>query len=389
VPAETLNPRYGAPELAEGQPSPASDQYSLALLFQELLLGVHPLRGLYQRGRTAPRGRAQPNVELLPAPDRPVVLSALDPDPAERFPTLTEFVDALERATPEGRHSSGLVRRPTLGCTSPVVETPVAQAPPPRTPRQLLDELVNAVARGFAVRSSGRIFYQLQPGPRVSHRCWVRFLPGMLKLKLDGFRQQWKAQEVSATERTFAFEVRGRRSFLARCFGQGPGLRLDVRLGLPQSARAGLTPLAIEIAPLGCSGADASGLLDEFAPALLTSLHGYLQPASERPDQERYPYAEPVQLVPGALPGRPATPLPARARVLARDGLTAVVVSPLPGREAVVVLPSPAGTGQTFELPARVASTEPTAGGHELELLFDDPAEAAPPVPNLAGTPRA
>ena len=44
-----LNPRYTAPELLAGQVKPTSDQYSLALIYLEMLTGIHPFRNLSPR----------------------------------------------------------------------------------------------------------------------------------------------------------------------------------------------------------------------------------------------------------------------------------------------------------------------------------------------------
>src|SRR5262249_58110595 len=93
------NPRPAAGELSPRRSSRACDQYSLALIYQELLTGVHPYRNLNQRQMAAARLRGNPDVGLLPAIDRPVVLQALHLDPDRRFPSCTEFVAALEATT--------------------------------------------------------------------------------------------------------------------------------------------------------------------------------------------------------------------------------------------------------------------------------------------------
>src|SRR5262249_35243997 len=95
----TFNSRYAALELFDGVVTPTSDQYSLALLFQELLVGLHPFRNLNPRQMATPRLRGQPDLAMLPAHDRPTLLRALLPDPEERFPSCREFVAALEEAS--------------------------------------------------------------------------------------------------------------------------------------------------------------------------------------------------------------------------------------------------------------------------------------------------
>ena len=61
-----LNPRYAAVELFDGVISDACDQYSLALIYQELLVGLHPFRNLNARQMTSAKLRGQPELSLLP-----------------------------------------------------------------------------------------------------------------------------------------------------------------------------------------------------------------------------------------------------------------------------------------------------------------------------------
>lgn len=95
-------PRYLAPEVISGSdPSPASDQYSAAILFQELLTGAWPYpesptaaNALHHQLSTAPT----PLIETLPG--APVALDqaiqrALSKDPASRFESMDHFVAAI------------------------------------------------------------------------------------------------------------------------------------------------------------------------------------------------------------------------------------------------------------------------------------------------------
>jgi hypothetical protein len=80
--------RYAAPELPDRlQDGRACDQFSLAAVFQELLTGTPPFRS---------RPAGEPNLAPLPDADRAAVARALSFDPAKRFPTCVDFVDALE-----------------------------------------------------------------------------------------------------------------------------------------------------------------------------------------------------------------------------------------------------------------------------------------------------
>jgi serine/threonine protein kinase len=90
-----FTPRYTAPEVLQGAVDPRSDQYSLALVYAELLTGSFPYPG-----QTAPQlilqhVTAAPDLSALPPQDRPAVARALAKEPPQRFATCTAFVRAL------------------------------------------------------------------------------------------------------------------------------------------------------------------------------------------------------------------------------------------------------------------------------------------------------
>jgi Protein kinase domain len=94
-------PAYTAPEVFwQGKVSAGSDQYSLAAVYAELRLN-RPLfltRNLFQ----LMRDHLQRTPELLPLleAEQRVLKQALAKDPAERFKSCRDFVQALERTVP-------------------------------------------------------------------------------------------------------------------------------------------------------------------------------------------------------------------------------------------------------------------------------------------------
>lgn len=90
-----ISPAYAAPELFQGTFSKASDQYSLALAYHELLTGQLPFRGKNPRQLALQHARAEPDLDRLPEADRPVLARALAKDPAQRWDSCAEFVQAL------------------------------------------------------------------------------------------------------------------------------------------------------------------------------------------------------------------------------------------------------------------------------------------------------
>jgi eukaryotic-like serine/threonine-protein kinase len=90
-----LTPRYVAPEVLHGTPSSCSDQYSLALVYCELLTGGFPYPGRTPQQLMLQHVSGQPNLSLLPPADRPALAQALAKKPEDRFPSCLAFVQAL------------------------------------------------------------------------------------------------------------------------------------------------------------------------------------------------------------------------------------------------------------------------------------------------------
>jgi len=90
-----FTPLYAAPELFEGHPSPTSDQYGLAIVFQAMLTGNPPFNGRNAAQLTSQNLRSQPDLTAIPPADRPVAARALSKTATARFASCREFVDEL------------------------------------------------------------------------------------------------------------------------------------------------------------------------------------------------------------------------------------------------------------------------------------------------------
>lgn len=101
-----LTPVYAPPELFDGRPSMHSDQYSLAVMYQELLTGTRPFGGRTIAQLATQHVHSAPNLSPLPAADRPVIARALEKDPNRRFTSCCEFVDALRASQSSGFNAS-------------------------------------------------------------------------------------------------------------------------------------------------------------------------------------------------------------------------------------------------------------------------------------------
>ncbi|HJT76608.1 MAG TPA: tubulin-like doman-containing protein, partial [Gemmataceae bacterium] len=107
-----VTPVYAAPETFDGWVSRHSDQYSLAIVYQELLTGQRPFAGGTVRQLVMQHLQAQPNLASLPEAERPIIARSLAKHPDERYPTCKELIQALRQAgapaaasslCPEGR----------------------------------------------------------------------------------------------------------------------------------------------------------------------------------------------------------------------------------------------------------------------------------------------
>jgi serine/threonine protein kinase len=133
-------PLYASPETFQGSLSRQSDQYSLAIVYQQLLTGTVPFwsPNVYQLILQHLSGT--PNLTVLPAADQPAVARALSKSPEDRFPSCQEFVRSLLAVPAEARLTPPVPTRAAAAAASaatrptanPTVAAP-ALAPPART----------------------------------------------------------------------------------------------------------------------------------------------------------------------------------------------------------------------------------------------------------------
>jgi hypothetical protein len=93
-----VTPLYAPPETFSGKIHQHSDQYSLAIVYQELLTSQRPFGGKNARALAQQHMHEEPELRSLPEAERPIVARALSKDPAKRFPSCLAFVRALYNA---------------------------------------------------------------------------------------------------------------------------------------------------------------------------------------------------------------------------------------------------------------------------------------------------
>lgn len=120
-----VTPVYAAPETFEGWVSRFSDQYSLAIVFQELLTGTRPFNGANTRQLLMQHISGSPDLNSLPVADRPIIARALAKKPDERWPSCLEMVRELKGA---GLPSAPA---PAASTSAPHQAGPEPASPPP------------------------------------------------------------------------------------------------------------------------------------------------------------------------------------------------------------------------------------------------------------------
>lgn len=131
-----VTPLYASPETFQGKISAQSDQYSLAIVYQELLTGHRPYVGKNIRQMAQMHLQAEPDLRSLPEAERPVLAKALAKDPAKRFTNSMAFVAALYKA----RSSTRIVEVRS----QPVSSTNV------RKPKSLSDTMEDLLLEDYA-----------------------------------------------------------------------------------------------------------------------------------------------------------------------------------------------------------------------------------------------
>ena len=124
---------YMAPEQIQGHPRPASDQYALGVVVYEWLCGNRPFQGTFteialQHTMAPPRPLRQ-YLPTLPLEIERVVMTALQKDPQQRFPSVRVFAHALEQACLQ-QHTSTANKTFQLAPTFMLPQSPPVITPP-------------------------------------------------------------------------------------------------------------------------------------------------------------------------------------------------------------------------------------------------------------------
>jgi len=154
-----LTPIYAPPEVFEGRPSRRSDQYSLAIVYQEMLTAVLPFPGRTAAQLAAQHLNAKPRLSSLSENDQAVIARALSKKPSDRFGSCRELTDALVEA---GKRPAGQAAAPIGGDSghSDVSGSPTAT----RLPSEMMANLDAATRAVQQLTSAGGVINPTQGG---------------------------------------------------------------------------------------------------------------------------------------------------------------------------------------------------------------------------------
>ncbi|MEA1951465.1 MAG: tubulin-like doman-containing protein, partial [Planctomycetota bacterium] len=95
-----LTPVYASPEIFDGRPSLQSDQYSLAIVYQEMLTSALPFPGRTPAQLAIQHASAEPRLGPLPSNEQATIARALAKNPQDRFPNCRAMVESLADTSP-------------------------------------------------------------------------------------------------------------------------------------------------------------------------------------------------------------------------------------------------------------------------------------------------
>ena len=184
-----LTPVYASPETFEGTVSDRSDQYSLAIVYQELLTGTRPITGKNGRQLAMAHVNGEPDVSALPEADREIVKRGLAKKPDARYASCGEFVEALKKATP-ARVPGEKVRvsrpaTPTYGdfdlgeaAADPRMEAKVERKSGPRSKHDTLPNLFGSqtdtkptIPKPLPTKKPAKVQSELPDDPEAAEPC--------------------------------------------------------------------------------------------------------------------------------------------------------------------------------------------------------------------------
>ncbi|WP_197525875.1 tubulin-like doman-containing protein [Pseudobythopirellula maris] len=193
-----MTPVYAAPEVFKGAPERNSDQYSLAIVYQEMLTGAVPFPGENAAELTLQHMNHEPNLASLESGDRYAIARALAKDPNDRYASCRELVEALVNS----EEGAGFDAAPSAGAPA---------AAPPRASRHSATEVFEEEEDAQTSGAAPILIAELEPAAAAADA-------GAAEFSAEGF----------APSPALFVGVGGSAGHVLRCLRQGVAQQLGV-----------------------------------------------------------------------------------------------------------------------------------------------------------------
>jgi hypothetical protein len=364
------NVRYAAPELFTGVWSRHCDQYSLALIYAEMLTGVHPFRGYAPARYLA--SNLTPELDRLPDLDAAVLRRALDADPAKRWANCTEMLLALEGAAvnsdAEAEESSDYFTR--------MVERELSAEKKSSHPEidgnnygEIIAELI-ASAGGQIDASSTAIPVLKNAGNIVEFRFVASMPLGAAQERLQQFSRENDAKIVRQDDARCTLHIALPRGFWRRCWGGEPKLELNIEMVRVNFRSATPIEIRTKISAVDCFKHEAVSVYEHFGAEIFSRLQQHLLVNADKRTADRLLWPHPIKIYPLDQDGRQEEPVECRGKDLAHTGIAFYLPHDLRTCEVLIELPNPNGQGPV-KIPATLVRVKRCADGwYDVGALF-------------------
>jgi serine/threonine protein kinase len=357
-PIEPLAGRYAAPEVADAKSRRGGDQYSLALIYAELLTGVSV---------RSPRSGRPPAVDLLPEAAQRIVQRALDADPSRRWGSCLEMVQALERQyhTNDRRASARL-----NGTGGKPQRTGAADV----ESGDESDSCLNGVPLAPELNRSQEFLLR---------RFSVPMTHTQARARLEQFRQQVNAKLVRQDAERVVLTIARPQNLWQQCLGRQPGLEIDIRLTPVEPLATPITAI-VQITGFGPSRKQGSALLQELGQLLLDSIRASLQTGADQRCEPRQVCHQLLRIRTRLPGGDLGEPVECRAKDISVHGIGFYVPQALKSTEIVVEMATGTAKANIVRVHRR------GDGWYEVGALFiNAPAANTSRAPRLEGASEA
>ncbi len=368
------NRRYAAPELFGADRGRGCDQYSLALIYAEMLTGVHPFGGISPVANRL-RGAA-PDLARLAELDREVITRALDPDPARRWPSCTDMLLALEGTSPELNQQ--LLEKPdsftkllhnARGGPSASDDTDLS----PADLKQVIADIVTSVGGGGdpAVAAATLVASEANT---LTHRFHVGLPLGTARVKLDDFARELGAAVRRQHDAGCLLQLQLPATFWQHWLGRATGMEIEI--GLARVNPMSATPIEVttRVRARQCSPRQARALLEATGADLVDAVQKHLLVNSEKRVRDRLLWPHDITVIPVQPGGRRDEPIVCRGKDISHTGIGFYLPHELLTAEVLIELPSPAQP-VPVAVPATLVRAKRCADGwYEVGAIFRVPA---------------